>query len=82
MKLKQLPIMKLYDKGLLNLSDYVSTYLPELKDTDKQNITINELLYHQSGLQSTLLFYKKAIDEEKLENGYRREFRQWPVRYR
>lgn len=63
-----LAIMKLYDKGLLNLSDYVSTYLPELKDTDKQNITINELLYHQSGLQSTLLFYKKAIDEEKLEN--------------
>lgn len=61
-----LAVMKLYDKGVLNLTDYVSTYLPELKDSDKKNITINELLYHQSGLQSTLLFYLKAIDEESI----------------
>lgn len=59
-----LAVMKLYDKGLLNLSTHVSDYLPYLKDTDKQHITVRELLLHESGLPSTLLFYQEAIDKE------------------
>ena len=51
-----LAVMKLYDKGRLNLTDRVSDYLPYLKDTDKSNITVRELLFHQSGVPSTLLF--------------------------
>lgn len=58
-----LAVMKLYDKGLLNLTDYAADYLPLLKGTDKEHITINDLLFHESGLQATLLFYLKAIDE-------------------
>ena len=56
--------MKLYDGGRLNLTDRVSDYLPFLQDTDKKNITVRELLMHESGLPSTLLFYQEAIDEE------------------
>ena len=56
--------MKLYDGGRLSLTDRVSTYLPFLQDTDKKNITVRELLMHESGLPSTLLFYQEAIDEE------------------
>ena len=56
--------MKLYDGGRLSLTDRVSTYLPFLQDTDKKNITVRELLMHESGLHSTLLFYQEAIDEE------------------
>ncbi len=48
----------------LNLTDRVSDYLPFLQDTDKKNITVRELLMHESGLPSTLLFYQEAIDEE------------------
>lgn len=59
-----LAVMKLYDKGRLNLTDRVSDYLPYLKDTDKSNITVRELLFHQSGLPSTLLFYQDAIDKD------------------
>ncbi|MBQ8502448.1 MAG: serine hydrolase [Bacteroides sp.] len=59
-----LAVMKLYDGGRLNLSDYVSTHLPWLKGTDKQNITIRELLLHESGLPSTINFYLEAIDKE------------------
>lgn len=62
-----LAVMKLYDKGRLNLTDRVSDYLPFLQDTDKRNITVSELLFHQSGLPSTLLFYQDAIDK----NSYR-----------
>ena len=62
-----LAVMKLYDKGRLNLTDRVSDYLPYLQDTDKQNITVRELLFHQSGLPSTLLFYQDAIDKDSYD---------------
>lgn len=62
-----LAVMKLYDKGRLSLTDRVSDYLPYLQDTDKRNITVRELLFHQSGLPSTLLFYQDAIDEDSYE---------------
>lgn len=57
-----LAIMKLYDKGRFNLTDKVSDYLPFLRKTNKESLTIRELLLHQSGLPSGLLFYQEAID--------------------
>lgn len=62
-----LAVMKLYDKGRLSLTDRVSDYLPFLQDTDKRDITVRELLFHQSGLPSTLLFYQDAIDKDSYE---------------
>lgn len=59
--------MKLYDKGRLNLTDRVADYLPWLQDTDKKDITVRQLLLHESGLPSTLLFYLEAIDKESYE---------------
>lgn len=57
-----LAIMKLYDKGRFNLTDKVADYLPFLKNTDKASITVKELLLHQSGLPSGIIFYREAID--------------------
>lgn len=62
-----LAVMKLYDKGCLNLTDRVADYLPYLQDTDKRNITVRELLFHQSGLPSTLLFYLEAVDKDSYD---------------
>lgn len=59
-----LAIMKLYDKGLLNLSDELGTLLPSFQHTDKAHISVRQLLLHESGLPPTILFYKEAIDEE------------------
>ncbi len=59
-----LAVMKLYDGGRLNLTDRASDYLPWLKNTDKENITVRQLLLHESGLPSTIMFYMEAIDEE------------------
>ena len=57
-----LAVMKLYDQGRLSLTDRASDYLPFLHGTDKQNITISSLLFHESGLPGTILFYQEAID--------------------
>ena len=46
--------MRTYDDGLWALNDPISTYLPEA-DTTKEDITVRQLLLHQSGLQ--LLFH-------------------------
>lgn len=59
-----LAVMKLYDKGCFNLTDKVSDYLPFLRKTNKENLTIRELLLHQSGLPSGLVFYQEAIDKK------------------
>lgn len=58
-----LALMKLYDKGRYNLTDKVSDYLPFLQHTNKKNITIQELLFHQSGLPSGISFYPETIDK-------------------
>lgn len=59
-----LAVMKLYDQGRLNLNDRLGNLLPWLKHTDKQHITIRQLLLHESGLPSTILFYQEAIDQQ------------------
>ncbi len=62
-----LALMKLYDKGRFNLTDKISGYLPFLQRTDKKDITIQEILYHQSGLPSWLPFYQEVIDKESYD---------------
>ncbi len=57
-----LSVMKLYDQGRLSLTDFASDYLPFLRGTDKQDITLSSLLFHESGLPGTILFYQEAID--------------------
>lgn len=57
-----LAVMKLYDTGRLRLSDKVSTYLPFLRGTDKQDITVTDLLFHESGLPAALPFYRLVIE--------------------
>ena len=62
-----LALMKLYDKGRFNLTDKIADYLPFLQRTNKKDITIQELLYHQSGLPPGIAFYREAIDEDSYE---------------
>lgn len=62
-----LAVMKLYDKGMFNLSDRVSQYLPFMLEDDKKDITIRQLLFHESGLPSSIFFYLQAINKESYE---------------
>lgn len=58
-----LAIMKLYDNGKLKLTDKASNYLTFLRGTNKENITITELLFHESGLPAGLPFHSLAIEK-------------------
>ena len=49
--------MKLYEEGKLNLDTTVATYIPEFAQNGKQNVTIRNLLLHNSGLAPFRLYY-------------------------
>ena len=58
-----LAIMKLYDTGKLKLNDKASQFLTFLRGTNKENITIEELLFHESGLPAGLPFHRLAYEK-------------------
>jgi beta-N-acetylhexosaminidase len=64
-------IMKLYDMGKINPDEKVSFYFPEWENrlfhrSNKDDITVRELLAHQSGLVPSILFWKRTMDDGKL----------------
>lgn len=59
-------VMQLYDEGVLDLDAPIVDYIPEVDTTDKANITIRELLLHQSGLISYIPFHNNFLDRESL----------------
>jgi CubicO group peptidase (beta-lactamase class C family) len=61
-----LAIMKLYDTGKLKLNDKASQYVSFLKNTDKENITLKELLFHTSGLPASLSSFWLALEKKKV----------------
>ncbi len=69
--------MILFEKGKLKLQDKAVKFLPEFDNRGKDEITIEQLLLHTSGLRAGRKFYKKyssrkeviqAIMNEPLEN--------------
>lgn len=65
-----LAVMKLYDEGKLKLDDKASKYLPILRAGNKKNISIRELLLHESGLQPYIRFYLDIIDPNSVHGPY------------
>jgi CubicO group peptidase (beta-lactamase class C family) len=50
--------MKLYDNGEINLNYPVAFYIPEFNNNDKSDITVFNLLVHNSGLPAWTPFYQ------------------------
>ena len=59
-------VMRLYDEGKIKLDDKVTKYLPEFGNNGKENITIKNLLLHNSGLPSWKPFYKNYKNKEEV----------------
>ncbi|MBA2422982.1 MAG: serine hydrolase [Chitinophagales bacterium] len=57
-----LMVMKLYDERKIDLNKTIASYLPEFKDTDKENIKIHQLLTHEAGFVPYFPFYKATLD--------------------
>lgn len=65
-----LAVMKLYDQGKFGLTDPISKYVPAMKGSKKGNITIENLLYHQSGLPGSWPFYREAINDSSYTGSF------------
>ncbi|GAA4451110.1 glycoside hydrolase family 3 N-terminal domain-containing protein [Rurimicrobium arvi] len=57
-----LAVMKLYEEGKIGLDQRLKDFLPWVKGTDEENLSIRNLLLHQAGLKSWIPFYKETVD--------------------
>ena len=57
-----------FDRGLFNIDDKVSEYLPHFGKNGKENITIRNLLVHDSGLPPDIKSYKIYNPNENKTN--------------
>ena len=55
-------VMDLYDRDKIKLNDRLGTYLPELRGSDKERITMIDLLTHQSRLPAHIAFYLQTME--------------------
>lgn len=60
-------VMKAYDMGLFELSDRASDHIPGLRGTDKADVTVQQLLYHESGIRPSLAVHDAMFDPESYE---------------
>ncbi len=58
-----LAVMKLYDEKKIDLNQKLSFYLPELKTTNKKDITVKQVLLHEAGLKAWIPFYIDAMKD-------------------
>lgn len=55
--------MFMQERGLINLNKKVSYYLPELKKTNKKDVTLMDMLTHQAGLLPFLPLYPQTMKD-------------------
>ncbi len=55
-------VMMLYDQKKIDIDKKLSYYLPELAKSDKENITVKEVLLHQAGLKAFVPFVDYTKD--------------------
>lgn len=63
-------ITYLYDRGQLDLTKKASVYLPELRGTNKENMTVKDILTHQAGLWPYLPFWSETVKDTSVFHRY------------
>ncbi len=56
-------IMFLEERHDIDLDLKVASYLPDLKESNKRNIVVKDLLTHQAGLLPFIPFWRRTVDE-------------------
>jgi beta-N-acetylhexosaminidase len=59
-------MMKLFENQQFSLDAAMSTYVPELKTTNKKDLTVRELMAHHGGLQAWVPFYLQTLTPDKM----------------
>lgn len=57
-------VMKLVDEGRVMLDDRASRFVPGLVGTDKEELTLRQFLYHETGLQPSLNVWRMMMDPD------------------
>lgn len=65
-----LAVMKLYEKGQLDLDKTLGDYLPGYDRSNKKDITLRALLAHNAGLRPYVPFWQKTLGPERMETFY------------
>lgn len=65
-------IMFLYERNLIDLDKKIAVYLPDLKGSNKEFMTIRDILTHQAGLWPYLPFWKETLDGNTYVSTYYR----------
>lgn len=63
-------IMLLEERKLIDLDKKISLYLNDLKSTNKENMTIRDMLTHQAGLWPYLPFWKETLTDDTFSSVY------------
>ena len=61
-----LAVMHLVDHNQVNINDKLSRYLPYLKNTDKENITLKQALSHCAGLKAFDALWQQTSDRDSI----------------
>lgn len=54
-------VMFMHERGLIDINKKASFYLPELKNSNKKDFTIKDILTHQAGLWPFLPFWSNTV---------------------
>lgn len=57
-------IMKAYDLGMFRFDDFMSKYVPGLRQPGKDSLRIREFLFHETGFPASLNMYDVMIDPD------------------
>ena len=56
-------VMYMHEKGFIDINKKASHYLPELKNTNKKDLTIIDMLTHQSGLVPFMPLWNQTVQD-------------------
>jgi CubicO group peptidase (beta-lactamase class C family)/beta-glucosidase-like glycosyl hydrolase len=58
-------VMFMHERNLIDINKKISVYLPELKESNKKDFTIKDILTHQAGLWPYLSFWTQTVKNGK-----------------
>src|SRR5687768_7742434 len=60
-----LTVMRLKEEGYIDLDKTLGDYLPWLRNTDKENMTLRKVMAHHAGLQSWIPFFESTLPQNR-----------------
>lgn len=59
-------VMHLQDAGKIRIDSAMRLYVPELKNTNKSNLKVREIMAHHAALQAWIPFYQQTLSPQKM----------------